>query len=60
VVIYGKIHGEFIDYSRSESIFRYYYKSGDLVTHEVSVSLDTTELELISYNRNVKLELLGL
>jgi len=47
----GNLHGEYIRYySNGEITYKYYYIYGD----------DVTELEWLCYNRNLKLELLGL
>jgi len=47
----GKKHGEFIDYySSGEISYKFYYINDNLVT----------ELEWLCYNRNLKLDLLGL
>jgi len=47
----GKLHGEYIGYySSGEISYKYWYLYGESVT----------ELEWISYNRNIKLKLLGL
>jgi len=49
--LYGKRQGEYIIYYESGKIRSKYYFIDDKVV---------TELEWISYNRNIKLELLGL
>ena len=47
----GKKHGEFIDY----------YKSGDIWSKSYHINGKfVSESEWLSYNRNIKLELLGL
>ena len=47
----GKIHGEFIKYYHNGEIsYNYYYIYNNYVT----------ELKWLSYNRNLKLELIGL
>jgi len=71
----GKRNGEFIDYYKSGEISSsrnylddnlhgeliYYYESGDISSKFYHINgKSVTEFEWLSYNRNIKLELLGL